>query len=246
MSTKPVIFIWSSYEAVNVAKEIQRELKAEADLVRWDQDVFTPSKYFIPCILEAAAKADFGLFIFTADDQTQFRGTEHLTARDNLYLELGLFAGQIGIDRCLILADSNLTHTASDLQGLTVEHFDPKSKNLSSAIGPGCTGLLRVIKSRGQKDTAPISPTSQATAQRKPMSDPDILIALRGWVAKQGSLWNPPLAVFAEVDSQLGLPEGSAKRLLIEAAKYYSYTASVVGEDSVYFSPPGPVLVGFN
>jgi hypothetical protein len=113
----------------------------------WNQDVFKPSTTTLPALLDALDQSDFGLFILAPDDITTLRGQKVKTARDNLILELGLFAGRLGLDRTFFMvpSDNPDLHLPTDLLGLTPLTYMAGRDNLVAAVGPACNRLRRVF-----------------------------------------------------------------------------------------------------
>lgn len=112
------VFIGSSSEGRDVARNLQAELGSACDVVRWDQSVFAPSGYALDSLLETAATVDFAVLVATPDDKTISRGETIASARDNIVLEFGLFAGALGRDRTYLLATGDIK-LPTDVLGLT-------------------------------------------------------------------------------------------------------------------------------
>ena len=90
------LFLGSSSEGREVARNLQAELGSTVEVVRWDQNVFEPSGYTLDSLLSIAETVDFAVVVATPDDVTMSRGETTLSARDNIVLEFGLFAGALG------------------------------------------------------------------------------------------------------------------------------------------------------
>lgn len=114
----PKLFIGSSSEGMQIAKDLERSLSGAVRVVRWDKDVFRPSSYVLPSLLTASTDVDFAVLVATPDDMTEKRGESIPVARDNIILEFGLFAGALGLDRTFLLAAGELD-LPSDILGLT-------------------------------------------------------------------------------------------------------------------------------
>lgn len=133
---KKKIFIGSSSEELKIAKEVQRLLKKDFDIViwddnLWDKSVFKLNRNFLNDLLKAPLKFDFGILIGTPDDKAIVRGTEYLQARDNILFELGLFIGRLGLERTCFLVDDRVKKM-SDLDGIFFSRFN--SGNLESKV----------------------------------------------------------------------------------------------------------------
>src|SRR5262249_13221601 len=117
---KPTLFVGSSSESLDVAYAAQRNLEDVAEVVVWTQSIFELSKPYLESLVDTLEDAEFGLFVFGADDLTKMRGAEMRTARDNVVFELGLFMGRLGRERTFILLpkDSPDFHLPTDLLGI--------------------------------------------------------------------------------------------------------------------------------
>lgn len=112
------LFLGSSSEGHEVARNLQAELGDRVEVVRWDQNVFEPGGYTLDSLIATAASVDFAVLVATPDDTTASRGTTTPSARDNIVLEFGLFAGALGRERTYLLATGELK-LPTDTLGLT-------------------------------------------------------------------------------------------------------------------------------
>lgn len=146
--TKPRIFIASAGESLNVANAIQSNLDHDADCTVWSQGVMRLSRTAMQNLLAQLDKSDFGIFVFNPDDVLSSRGKQHEVARDNVVLELGLFASRLGVERTFIVKPRGVAiKLPSDLQGLTPAEYEPhrQDNNLQAALGPACTAILKEL-----------------------------------------------------------------------------------------------------
>lgn len=125
-NSKPALFIDSSTESLPVANVLQSQLQYDATTSLWNQGVFGISDYTLDRLLRATKEFDFAVFVFGADDMLELRGERYLVARDNVVLELGIFAGTLGRERTFMVLQRTVerVHLPSDLQGITPASFD--------------------------------------------------------------------------------------------------------------------------
>ena len=149
---RPVLFIGSSSENLDVAYAAQQNLEDCAQVIVWTQGVFGLTKYSLEALLDTLDEAEFGLFVFAPNDLIRMRGQEMTSARDNVIFELGLFIGRLGRKRTFIIMprDSEDLHLPSDLTGITPGEFsapeNPKLKFLRAALAPACNDIRGAIK----------------------------------------------------------------------------------------------------
>jgi predicted nucleotide-binding protein len=113
-------------------------LKEEVAAVVWNQDtVFGLGTATLEALEQAVSKYDFGIFVFTPDDQIQSRGESKRVARDNVIFELGLFIGKLTRQRAFIVHPSKrVIELPSDLLGITTAAHDPNQSDLTVALKP--------------------------------------------------------------------------------------------------------------
>ena len=223
---KPTLFIGSSVESLPVADALQAQLSYAADVNVWNQGVFGLGQYALEALLQAIKEFDFGVFIFAADDTIEMRGSRYLVARDNVVLELGMFAGTLGRQRTFIVLQRTAEpiHLPSDLHGITSAIFDwaagqsftNNNMKLSGAIGPAAQAI-RVAMDR----------VGQAEKVMKPLSGGMIFLAL--FLANRVYSLNElvkPFEEFQKRTSRLGTgPSGFAAK----ATKYACQCLEGVG-----------------
>lgn len=127
----PKVFIASSVLGRPVLEILDRDLLCfgHATLPWTDPDIFKPSEVPMEALEEQARLVDFAVIIATADDRLtknvfkSWRKTQ-LSARDNVLLEFGLFAGALDRRRVFIVSEDNSKlGLPSDLAGLTTLRF---------------------------------------------------------------------------------------------------------------------------
>jgi len=154
MSTKlPKLFIGSSVEGLPVAYAIQSNLNHSADVVVWDQGVFTLSDTTIESLVAILNTCDFGIFIFSPDDIGLIKGSRDKIIRDNVLFELGLFIGSIGRNRTFIVAPKNSPkmRIPTDLLGITLGRYDTEKldDNPQASTAAFCNDVRIAIKKKG-------------------------------------------------------------------------------------------------
>jgi predicted nucleotide-binding protein len=143
---KPRIFIGSSIEGLSKANEVQALLQYEFEVEVWNQGTIFGLGTAPLESLEAAVLAyDFGIFVFTADDEAHMRGQVKPVARDNVVFELGLFVGKLTRKRAFIIQPRSGLALPSDLAGIKAASFDPSHANLTAALGPACQEVRNAI-----------------------------------------------------------------------------------------------------
>lgn len=104
-NNRPVIFIGSSKEGLSIAEALLVNLDYAADVVLWSQGVFGLSAGTLESLVKKLSDFDFAILVLTPDDVAITSGEAKQLPRDNVLLELGLFMGSLGRDRCFIVYD---------------------------------------------------------------------------------------------------------------------------------------------
>jgi predicted nucleotide-binding protein len=154
---KPKVFVASSVEGLDVAYPLQVNLQHDADITIWSQGVFSLSITPLDSITDALASSDFGIFVFSPDDETKMRGSVSETVRDNVLFELGLFIGKLGKRRCFIVVPDNIDlHIPADLVGVTPAKYSGKrdKSEIAAALGPACHEIRQAMKLQGCFDNS--------------------------------------------------------------------------------------------
>jgi predicted nucleotide-binding protein len=147
----PRLFIISSVEALDVAREIASGLQHEVLPTVWTEGVFWASGYPLEALERAVGQSDFAVAVAQFEDMVQSRGQIHPALRDNVLFELGMFMGHLGRRRTILvhprLPDLRLP---SDLHGITpASYIVGKLEDLPARIGPVCTEIRRIIRTHG-------------------------------------------------------------------------------------------------
>jgi hypothetical protein len=147
MEELPSIFIGSSSEGLDVAREVELHLQHVALPTIWRDGVFGLGTGTLESLMNAIEQYDFAAMILSPDDLIESRNAKSASARDNVLFELGLFMGRLGRNRTFIIheMDANLK-LPSDLAGITLSPYR-KRENLSAALSPTCTPIIRAIRS---------------------------------------------------------------------------------------------------
>jgi predicted nucleotide-binding protein len=146
VATRPRIFIGSSTEGLPVANQIQASLQYEFETAVWNQGtVFGLGTATLEALESAVLSYDFGIFVFTPDDEVHMRNQTKQIARDNVIFELGLFIGKLTRRRAFVVQPRGALALPSDLSGITTASYDPNHSNLSAAVGPACQQVRDAI-----------------------------------------------------------------------------------------------------
>lgn len=153
MAQRANVFIGSSSEGLAVAKAVQRELSAAADVTVWTQGVFQPGFGYLESLVKALDAADFAVLVLTPDDQTDSRGDVSASPRDNVVFELGLFIGRLGRERSFFVYDQGSPpKIPSDLLGIAAATYRCRADgNLQAALGPACTQIESLVARLGAR-----------------------------------------------------------------------------------------------
>jgi tetratricopeptide (TPR) repeat protein len=177
---KPRLFIGSSVEGLNVAYAIQQNLQHQAEITVWDQSVFELSKTTIESLVQILEKSDFGIFVFSPDDEAIMRGNENKVVRDNVIFELGLYIGKLGRERSFfIIPEKTEFHLPTDLLGITAGRYEigRSDGNFQSATGVFCQSVRDAIKKLGRIEGETTIPTEKLLEDKKDESSNNY-----GWI----------------------------------------------------------------
>lgn len=179
-ASRPLLFIGSSTESLNLAFAAQANLEDYAQVVVWKQGVFELSKFVLESLLDVLDESDFGLFIFSPNDVVTIRGKELQAVRDNVIFELGLFIGRLGRERSFIIMPRGAEdmRLPSDLLGVNIGTFvvperQDKPRFLQSALGPACFAIQGFLTQWAESKAAAPRPAStpMALGLPKPMQN---------------------------------------------------------------------------
>ena len=145
---RPVVFIGSSKESLNPAREIQSLLSHDDLIPRPWTDGFRPSATSIENLERELAGSDFAILVLAADDVVESRDTSQNAPRDNVIWEHGLFTGGLGRGRVFIVKPRGVDlKLPSDWGGITVLDFDPNGTqdDLPSRLGAAVHSIRKEI-----------------------------------------------------------------------------------------------------
>jgi len=151
------VFIGSSSEGKEFARELQAELKDVCLPTLWDQGVFGGGglRGTLEELSDSLDQWDFAVLVATPDDFVESRGDRKEAARDNVLLELGLFCGHLGRERVFLLAPTaSGIRFPSDLAGVShlVFEFAVKPAERRASMGPPATTLRNSIRKLGPRE----------------------------------------------------------------------------------------------
>jgi hypothetical protein len=236
---KPRMFIASSVERLDLAYALQEGLEHDVEATVWSQGVFSLSRTAMASLIDVLDETDFGSFILAPDDVTAIRMAAKQTVRDNVVFELGLFVGRLGSDRCFMVVPRGVDdlHLPTDLLGLTPATFDPDRQdgNMIAALGPACNRVRKSIAKLGalKQDAQPTS-NAEVPAEEDLASDPNDCISLiESWMGSRPSSENRRAIYYDQVDRELRLMPGSARKFIEQAASRWRYRASRKGATTI-------------
>ena len=113
------IFIGGSLESGDKVMELARIIEAEGgEPVPWDKPgLFPLGGYTLEQLIKISRVVDGALFVFGEDDKVWYRNDMVQQPRDNVLIEYGIFAGQLGPKRTVIAVSGNVK-AATDLRGV--------------------------------------------------------------------------------------------------------------------------------
>jgi len=129
MPQKKTIFIASSTPAIPLAEDlalyIERRLKSSVQIRRWWKKQFRPGKTLFDSLAKHTTQCDFAIVLLTKDDYAEKKGRKLFSPRDNTIFELGLFAGELGIERCFMVCNTKAIALPSDVEGVLRSDISP-------------------------------------------------------------------------------------------------------------------------
>ena len=118
------VFIGSSKESEEIAITVSEFLSGDYECVVWNNGFFGINKGTYESLAKNAVAFDYAIYIGGKDDlSVRLKSRKvKISPRDNVYLELGLYAGILSPARSYFLIDEKCK-IASDLLGITVLRY---------------------------------------------------------------------------------------------------------------------------
>jgi CAP12/Pycsar effector protein, TIR domain len=148
MNDLPRVFIASSKEGLKFADAVNIKLEYVARVKQWD-NAFDPSSITITSLIKRAKDADYGIFVFHNDDEIIIRKNSYSVVRDNVLLELGLFIGALGLEKCFVLIPKSTKdefRMPTDLDGVTTSTYDDQEEDPVDAVATSCAKIKFAIE----------------------------------------------------------------------------------------------------
>lgn len=129
----PSIFVGSASESESLARKLCIALDENGfQAVPW-WDAFDLGDVTIQALKKQTFKCDGAVFLFTADDEVTSRGKDTSITRDNVILEYGLFASQLGTEKTIAFLEEGVKNP-TDFVGLTQEVFNSNHPDFERLI----------------------------------------------------------------------------------------------------------------
>lgn len=156
MKYNPRIFIGSSKESLYIAERVQQNFQKEYICEIWNNNFFEINKNTYDNLVKNSIAFDYAIFIGGKDDKVTRlkKGTKKIAPRDNVYLELGLYAGILSPARSFFLID-NKCKVASDFDGITLLYYSTLND-----IDNCCANLKNKIESENRINRIQLLPST--------------------------------------------------------------------------------------
>jgi predicted nucleotide-binding protein len=148
---RPIVFIGSSNEGLEIAKALLSNLSGCSEPQIWTQGVFGLGQVALEALASAATSADFAILVMTPDDFVESRGKSNHMPRDNVVFELGLFIGTLGRDRTfMVFEEDSDIKLPSDVAGITAARFRRSNQlGINASVAPAAVKIEECIKGLG-------------------------------------------------------------------------------------------------
>jgi hypothetical protein len=229
--TRPRLFIASAGDNLDVAYAIQSNLERDADCTVWTQGVMRLSRSATENVLEQLGQTDFGVFAFNQEDVVPSHGAPHSVDRDSIVLQMGMFAGRLGIESTFIVVPRGVDiKLPSDLLGLSVADYatDRRDGDLQPALATACTAIRRELRNyKPPEEKLPKAARVEARVGINAALDPIVqaLADAADALARPGTkgktrirqrLWRKVLDLAVKVASQVVGTVGSTRSCYLE------------------------------
>ena len=108
----PSIFIGSSTEGLDVAREVELQLQNDGITTIWKDGVFGLGSGTLESLMKVLEQFDFAVMVLSPDDLIESRSQSYASPRDNVLFELGLFMGKLGRSRVFIVHEHDANQSA--------------------------------------------------------------------------------------------------------------------------------------
>lgn len=132
---KQRVFIGSSSETKELAKQIKQQIELYGSATAWWDDFFPLGDYVFNNLIQKAVSFDYAILLGGPDDRVirLSNMTEKLSPRDNVYLEYGMFSGILSPNRILFLMHEDC-RVASDLTGMMLAQYRSDEDAVAAAM----------------------------------------------------------------------------------------------------------------
>lgn len=149
------VFIGSSYESIEYAEEIQRNLEKshipDIEPICWPS-IFKLGTYTLESLLRVLKSSTFGIFILAPDDCIEIRNESYRIPRDNVILEMGMFIAGVGRENTFFVRPQNTRdftlRLPSDLDGVTGASYASHQYdgNIAAQVSSACVEIKNAIR----------------------------------------------------------------------------------------------------
>lgn len=166
-TTKPMVFIGSSGEALHIAKAIKSQLEGDCEPILWSEDIFELGEDTLSSLLKFVSVFDFAILVMSADDIVRSRSFfSNPSPRDNVIFELGLFMGAMGKRRSfpvVVAPKKGRLKIPSDLLGNTELRISKEihsTNDISKFLKQDCERLNNIITERFEESYLQLLPST--------------------------------------------------------------------------------------
>lgn len=155
---RPRVFIASAREALDIAREIHRQIIDDCVVINWySGGVFKPMNAILDDLI--GEQCDFAIFVASPEDVVHRRGELARVARDNIIFETGLSIGRLGKERTFLIRGQG-TKLPGDFDGINVLVYQPTEddQTLQSNLLPACYEISKRIRRLGPTEPLPGQP----------------------------------------------------------------------------------------